>query len=193
MKSVVKRLSRVLLAGCCALLLPAAFAAEEFSASAKGVSLVMQAQVVEVDRTNREVSLKGPDGNVVTMAVGRDVIDLERVKVGDTLVSTYRQSLEAELRKPTKEELAEPWVVVEEQVGLDDPAPEALGGARVVRAVCTIEGMNRILGTVVIQDARGKLHVIGGVEPEKMEGVTLGQTLVVVHTEALAIALEHVK
>ena len=32
--------------------------------------------------------------------------------------------------------------------------------------------------------------VIGDVEPEKMEGVTLGQTLVVVYAEALAMSLE---
>ena len=54
----------------------------------------------------------------------------------------------------------------------------AIGGARMIRAVCTIEGMDRELGTVTIKDSRGKLHLIGGVEPEKMDGVTLGQTIV---------------
>ena len=64
--------------------------------------------------------------------------------------------------------------------------------ARIIRAVCTIEGMNRILGTVTIKDPRGKLHVIGDVEPAKMEGVTLGQTIVVVYAEALALTLEQI-
>jgi hypothetical protein len=60
----------------------------------------------------------------------------------------------------------------------------------VIRAVVTIEGMNRELGVVTIKDSRGKLHIIGDVEPEKMEGVTLGQTAVMVYSEALAISLE---
>jgi hypothetical protein len=50
--------------------------------------------------------------------------------------------------------------------------------------------MNRILGTVVIKDPRGMVHVIEDVEPEKMAGVTLGQTIVMVYTEALALSLE---
>jgi hypothetical protein len=52
--------------------------------------------------------------------------------------------------------------------------------------------MNRALGTVTVKDPRGTLHMIGEVEPEKMEGVTLGQTVVLVYTEALAVSLEKV-
>ena len=40
-------------------------------------------------------------------------------------------------------------------------------------------------------DPRGKLHLIGDVEPEKMEGVNLGDTVVVIYREALALSLEH--
>ena len=50
--------------------------------------------------------------------------------------------------------------------------------------------MNRELGTVTLKDSRGKLHLIGDVEPEKFEGVTLGQTIVVVYAEALTLTLE---
>ena len=65
-----------------------------------------------------------------------------------------------------------------------------MGGARIIRAVCTIEGLNRELGLVTIKDSRGKLHVISDVEPEKMEGVTLGQTIVMVYAQAMALSLE---
>jgi len=50
--------------------------------------------------------------------------------------------------------------------------------------------MNRLLGTITVKDPRGKYHVIGDVEPEKMEGVVLGATLVLVYTEAMAMTLE---
>jgi hypothetical protein len=43
---------------------------------------------------------------------------------------------------------------------------------------------------VVIKDPRGKVHVLADVEAEKMEGVTLGQTVVIVYAEALALSLE---
>ena len=41
-----------------------------------------------------------------------------------------------------------------------------------------------------MKDSRGKLHLIGGEEPEKMEGVTLGQPNVMVYAQAMAITLE---
>jgi hypothetical protein len=82
-------------------------------------------------------------------------------------------------------------VVVKEAGVSDDENHPGVGAARVIRAVCTIEGLNRILGTAVIKDPRGNVHVIGDVEPEKMEGVTLGQTVVMVYAEALALSLEH--
>jgi hypothetical protein len=52
--------------------------------------------------------------------------------------------------------------------------------------------MNRLLGTVTILDPNGRAHVIADVEPQKMTGVTLGQTIVMVYQEALALTLEHV-
>ena len=43
---------------------------------------------------------------------------------------------------------------------------------------------------MVIKDSRGKVHMIGDVEPEKMTGVKVGQTAVIVFTEAMALTLE---
>jgi hypothetical protein len=106
---------------------------------------------------------------------------------------TYLAALEGELREPTEEELAEPWLVLEDAGTSEDPGMPGVAGARVIRAVVTIEGMNREFGTVTVKDSRGKLHMIGDVEAEKMEGVTLGQTLVLVYTEAVAVSLEKVE
>ena len=99
-------------------------------------------------------------------------------------------ALEGELREPTEDELAEPWLELEEEGVSDDPEQIGVAGARIIRAVVTIEGMNREFGTVTVKDSRGKLHLIGDVEAEKMEGVKLGQTLVLVFAEALAMSLE---
>jgi hypothetical protein len=62
---------------------------------------------------------------------------------------------------------------------------------RVIRAVVTVEGMNRVSGTVTVKDSRGMVHIIGDVEPEKMEGVKIGETAVIVFAEAIALTLKH--
>jgi hypothetical protein len=157
---------------------------------ARAMAVTVEAVVTDVDVETRQVTLQGPSGDLFTVTVPESASRLDEVKVGDRLVATYLAGLEAELREPTEEELAEPWVVVKDAGVSDDENYPGVGAARVIRAVCTIEGLNRILGNVVIKDPRGKVHVIGDVEPEKMEGVTLGQTLVVVYAEALALSLE---
>ncbi len=154
------------------------------------MGIAIEATVVAVDPQANEVSLETPVGDVVTMTVPKEVATLENVSVGDTVLATFMSAMEAELREPTAEELAEPWAVIEEGGALEDSPEPAIGRARIIRAVCTIEGMNRALGTATLKDSRGKLHLVTGVEPEKMEGVTLGQTVVVVYAEAMALTLE---
>lgn len=162
----------------------------EIKTGSRAMALQAEAVVTAIDLGTRQVSLEGPDGNVFTINARDQMVKLEDVKIGDRLVVTYLAALETELRAPTEEELAEPWIVLEDAGVSEDAAHPGVAAARVIRAVVTIEGMNRELGVVTIKDSRGMLHIIGDVEPEKMEGVTLGQTAVMVYSEALAISLE---
>jgi len=59
-----------------------------------------------------------------------------------------------------------------------------------VRAVCTIEGMNRLRGTVTIQDSRGDTHVVSSIPAERIESLRIGQPVVVTFTQALAVGIE---
>jgi len=162
----------------------------EMKTGGRAMALQAEAVVTAIDLETRQVSLEGPDGDIFTINATENVVKLEDVNIGDRLVVTYLAALETELRAPTAEELAEPWVVMEQAGMSDDAAQPGIAGGRVIRAVVTIEGMNRELGVVTIKDSNGKLHIIGDVEPEKMEGVSLGQTAVMVYSEALAISLE---
>ena len=72
-----------------------------------------------------------------------------------------------------------------------DSEMTAAGAARLIRAVCTIEAMDRNCN-VMIKDARGRMHTVGGVEMSKLDDVRLGDTVVVVFTEALVLSLKEV-
>jgi hypothetical protein len=190
----MKKSLRSIFASCAAIALLSSPVFAEEAAPAGGTVRVMgvslEAEVTAIDYKTREVSLRGPQGNIITITAGDHIERLEDITVGDSIVTSYVASLEGELRAPTEEELANPWAEVDG--GAVAPAgsePGAMAG-RMIRAVCTIEGMNRLTGTVTVRDPRGKYHVIGDVEPEKMEGVVLGATLVLVYTEAMAITLE---
>ena len=170
-----------------------AFAQEaQEESSGRAMAVTMEAEVVDVDVEHRQVSLEGPPGNVVTLAVRDDEVNLEDINVGDMLVATYIAALDGELREPTEEELAEPWLVMEEGRMSAEGEPPGMAGGRVVRAVCTIEGMNRLTGTVTILDSRGVPHVIGDVSPERIETLRVGQSVVMTFTQAVAIELQKV-
>ncbi len=194
MSSTINKFLGAASLACAVLLMPLSASAEEAAAEAnvRAMAMSVEAIVTEIDLETRQVSLKGPDGNIITLTASEQVVKLEDVNVGDALRATYLAALEGELREPTEEELAQPYVVVNDSgAGEADGQPVA-GAARIIHAVCTIEGMNRLLGTVTIMDPNGKVHVIADVEPEKMSNVTLGQTIVMTFSEALALTLEHV-
>jgi hypothetical protein len=159
-------------------------------AGVRHMEMSVAAEIVAIDMETRELSLKTPMGEVITVTAGEQIKRLGEFKVGDSVVTTYVASLEGDLRKPTEEELENPWVELDAAgiAGIEELPGVAAG--RIIQAVVTIEGMNRILGTVTVMDPRGKLHLIGDVEPEKMEGVLLGDTIIVTYTEAIAITLE---
>ena len=152
----------------------------------------VEGEVIAVDLETREVVVRGPAGNFVTLSAREDGVDLSKIAPGDTIIADYVASIEAEVRAPTAEEEASPWVVLGEMGRTaDDDSMTAAGAARLIRAVCTIEAMDRN-GNVMIQDARGRMHTVGGVETDKLDNVRLGDTVVVVFTEALVLSLKEI-
>lgn len=73
-----------------------------------GVSTIQTTATIEdIDRENREVTLKGPDGNVVKVTVDPSVGNLQRIKKGDQIKATITQAL---------------------AISVDDPNAKARGG-----------------------------------------------------------------
>jgi hypothetical protein len=156
------------------------------------MAIEIDAEVLAVDLDTRELVLLLPTGEQLTTIVDPAVKRLDEVEPGDLLVVGYIAALAAELREPTEEELENPWVEgVEAGIAGDDMAP---GGALLsaVRAVCTIEGMNRLTGTVTILDSRGNAHVIGDVKAKRIEQLRVGQQVVITFTQAVAIGIEKI-
>jgi hypothetical protein len=163
---------------------------EESTAPVRAAAVVVEAVVVAVDHESRELSLQMPQGSTVTMTAGPQLQRLDEISVGDIVVATYLQSLAADVREPTAEESAEPWVELDAAAIASLDMDPGVAGLRVIRAVCTIEGMNRVARTVMIEDPRGKYHLIGDVDPARLEGITLGTKVIMVYSEAVALTLE---
>ena len=68
--------------------------------SVQGEQETITATVEAIDSSNRTVTLKGPKGNYVTVAVPGDVKRFESIKVGDKLTATYYTNLVLSVQKP---------------------------------------------------------------------------------------------
>ncbi len=63
-------------------------------------SVNISATVEAVDLATRNVTLRGPKGNRVTLTVGKHVANLEEVKVGDMVSAGYTESVDIAVTKP---------------------------------------------------------------------------------------------
>jgi len=60
----------------------------------------ISATVEALDLKTRNVTLRGPKGNAVTLKVGDHVKKLDQVKVGDTVAASYTEVVEISVTKP---------------------------------------------------------------------------------------------
>jgi len=147
------------------------------------------ASVQSIDRTNREVTLKGPLGNEVTFTVDKQVKRFEEISVGDLVEADYYVSLAAEVRKPTAEEKKNPFVLLDVGGKAPPGTAPAAGGLRRFRVVTTIEGLDRPTRTVTVKGPRGNYLTARVIDPDRLTKVRIGDNVVVTYTEALAISL----
>ncbi|HEY0551989.1 MAG TPA: hypothetical protein VGF13_20470 [Verrucomicrobiae bacterium] len=152
------------------------------------VSATATVQAVDVEK--RELTLKGPLGNVETLTVDPAVKRLNEIKVGDEVTAKYYVSIAGELREPTAEEKKNPLMIVEGAAKAPKSASPAAGGLRVIRVVATVEGLARPTRMVTLKGPRGNYMDVRARDVKRLEKLHLGDTVVVTFTEALAVSVE---
>ena len=78
---------------------PAAKQDKPVPAMILGGAIKSEAEVIAIDLKTRKVTLKGEDGGVQEIIVGKDARNLPQVKVGDRVVTEYSQILAIKLKK----------------------------------------------------------------------------------------------
>ncbi len=155
------------------------------------VLLTVTASIQALNLETREIALKGPAGNVYTFTVDPRVKRLAEFHVGDLITLDYYAALAAELRAPTEEEKATPLAVIKDAAKAEAGAAPAAGGYRIMRAVVSIEGLDRPTGTATVKGPGGNYFTIKVKDPAILPKLRIGDTVVVVYTEAFAVHLDH--
>jgi hypothetical protein len=184
----------------CALALPAAAFAQSVAATATAVAgaapgargtageVTVRARVVEIDKVARTATLRGPNGNMTTVAVPADVKNFDQVNVGDTLLIRHVMAVAARLEPATASG-------IRERVESNAVATAPTGGAPGVGAVRTVE----VLAVVQELDRKARTATLRGVhrtvrvsvpETVDMSKIKVGGEVRAVITEAVVLAVE---
>jgi hypothetical protein len=145
--------------------------------------------ITAIDHADREMSLQTSDGRIETFTVDKRVKRFNEAKVGDTVSVAYYLGYNAEVRPPTAAEEQNPLVVLDTSSRAGANAPPAASNMRQIRAVVTIEAMDRVNQTLTVKGPRGKYFTARVKDPSRMEQVHIGDTIVMTFTEAAAVVL----
>jgi len=146
----------------------------------------VSAKVTAVNAATREVTLKGPKGNEVTVVAGPEVKNFAQLKVGDDVTAQYVESLVLELKKGGGKpvERTEQAAAATAKPG---QSPGAAGGRKIT-----------IVGDVVNVDAATKIVTVRGPQrtvelnvqdPEQLKLISKGDQIQATYTEAAAISV----
>jgi hypothetical protein len=152
----------------------------------------IQATIEAIDLETRELILRGPKGNLVTVVADERVQRLNEFKVGDIISADYWIYIMAEFRDPTPEEMAEPLVILAEAGKAPKELPPAAAVGAVVKAVVTIEIINRPDMEVTVRGPRGNYVSFPATDQALLEQLNVGEIAIMTYAEALALSLEKV-
>jgi hypothetical protein len=147
------------------------------------------ATVQDVDPATRMVTLKGEGGKVVTVKVGKDVQNFDKIKKGDQVKAAYYESAAISIRKagePAAEVGEKETVVV--PGGGDKPGKAEI---KTVQAAATIEKIDAEKREVTLKGPEGKSKTIKVKDDVKgFDSLQKGDQVVIRYTEAFAVKVE---
>ena len=153
------------------------------------IRVKIKASVENINSEKREVTLKGPQGNLVTVTASEAVKRFDEIKVGDTVRAEYLTFLRAEFREPTAEEKATPLVVLAEAGRAPKEVDPAGVVGAVVKAVVKVVAINTEEKKVAIQGPRGNFLILPVRDEAVLNNLKVGEVVIMTYAEAVALSL----
>jgi arginine repressor len=154
-------------------------------------TVTAKAQVVDVDKKNRIVTLKREDGTLADVQVGDRVKNFDKIKKGDQVVATYYESVGLDLRKAGA---GGPPSVTQgpSTVQLGQRGGKPSGVAATTQTItATIESIDRRNRMVTLRGPSGKAQTVHvGDEVRNFDMMKNGDQVEATYTQAMAVSVE---
>lgn len=143
----------------------------------------VSATIEAIDRSTREILLKGPAGNSFAVVADENVKRFDELKVGDRIDATYYESIAVNVRRP------------------GDPAPPAASGGVTPSAgarpgstttvqetaTVTVQAIDKANRSVTIRRQDGGIVSMRVENPKYLEMAKVGDTVDITYTRALLL------
>ena len=147
------------------------------------------ASVEAVDAATRTVTLKGPEGRLLTVEAGQQVKNFDRIRVGDHVVARYQQAVSVELKKGGTAPVAR---VEGSMGGTAKPGTKpAAGVGHQISATADVIGVDPKTRTVTLRGPQRTIDVVVH-DPEQFKLVAVGDQVEAPYTEAVAVSVQPV-
>ncbi len=153
-------------------------------------TITIKATVVAVDKALRDVTLKGPQGNELTVTAGADVKNFDAIKVGDVVNATYKQAVTVELKKGGGMAVGR----AESQGAMKMNSGETVSGTvgRRVTIVADVVAVDPATQVVTLRGPKRTVDIVVS-DPEQFKRVAKGDQVEVTYIQAFAAALDPAK
>lgn len=192
-----KQLARVIALAAAFALVPAASAqtgsAVVGTAPGAGVvaqSLKITATITAIDAATRDVTLKGPEGNLLTVTAGPEVKNFDKLKVGDKVDLQYVEALTLELKKGG-------GMIVSrtETAGAGGATPGAMPAAAAGRQVTIVADVVAVDPAKQVVTLKGPQRTVDLriSDAEQFKRIAKGDQVEAKYTQAVALTVEPAK
>lgn len=144
------------------------------------------ATVEAVDLQTRIVKLRTLEGKPFTVRVGKEAVNLPKVKKGDKVEITYAQILEVRMAEP-----GEVRAEVGTMIGGAEPGATPRGvGITETNVTATILEIDKVNEAAKLKFADGTVAVVKVQNPANLDKVKVGDTIAIKYLEAIDIAVK---
>ena len=148
------------------------------------------ATITAIDKSTRDVTLKGPQGNETTVTAGPKIKNFDKLKVGDQVQAQYVEAFALQLVKGGGQTVAR----TEQMGGARAKEGAQPGGAvgRQVTIVADVVGLDPAKQMVTLKGPQRTVDLVVK-DPEQFKLIAKGDQVEATYTQALALAVKPAK
>ena len=151
------------------------------------VVITLEATVEAVDYEKRQVTLKGSDGETVTIDIDEQVKNLPQVEVGDRVTVEYIEAVSIQV---FSEGDVEPDAVIVQAAASAEPGQKPAGvEVEEIIVIVTVEAIDKDQQLVTLKGAGGESKTVKANNPDNLEKVKVGDKVMISYTTVLGISV----